>query len=133
MGVIDIQWSTSEPTVTLLENRKPDDQLAISSKDYSSRKNNAKRRLDSVIAYLTEPNCRNEQLLTYFGQKSDPCGICDLCLTQKQIGSKFNLKKRCLFVLRQTFIHGGNFPSFRRKRNRSKKVLERIVVRWQVN
>ncbi|MBN6038001.1 DNA helicase RecQ [Amycolatopsis sp. 195334CR] len=37
--------------------------------------------LDAMLALCETVECRRVQLLAYFGQKSDPCGNCDTCLT----------------------------------------------------
>ncbi|WP_412540615.1 DNA helicase RecQ [Longispora sp. K20-0274] len=37
--------------------------------------------LDAMLALCETVQCRRVQLLAYFGQKSDPCGNCDTCLT----------------------------------------------------
>jgi ATP-dependent DNA helicase RecQ len=38
------------------------------------------KRLDALIAYCETPQCRRRALLSYFGEDSDPCGNCDICL-----------------------------------------------------
>jgi ATP-dependent DNA helicase RecQ len=38
------------------------------------------RRLDALVNYCESPSCRRMSLLSYFGEKSEPCGNCDVCL-----------------------------------------------------
>ncbi|MDE2447018.1 MAG: DNA helicase RecQ, partial [Alphaproteobacteria bacterium] len=38
------------------------------------------QRLDSLVAYCDAPSCRRMVLLSYFGEESEPCGNCDVCL-----------------------------------------------------
>ena len=38
------------------------------------------KRLDALVAYCETPDCRRQSLLGYFGEFSDPCGNCDVCL-----------------------------------------------------
>ena len=38
------------------------------------------KRLDALISYCEAPACRRRLLLTYFGEQSDSCDNCDLCL-----------------------------------------------------
>ena len=38
------------------------------------------KRLDALVAYCEAPDCRRQALLGYFGEFSDPCGNCDVCL-----------------------------------------------------
>jgi len=48
-------------------------------------KDEAKRRkegyrLSRLVSYAQSGTCRRQQLLDYFGQKTDACGNCDICL-----------------------------------------------------
>ncbi len=38
------------------------------------------KRLDTLVAYCESPTCRRVGLLAYFGELSEPCGNCDMCL-----------------------------------------------------
>jgi len=38
------------------------------------------KRLDALIAYCETPQCRRRAMLAYFGEDSEPCGNCDICL-----------------------------------------------------
>ncbi len=38
------------------------------------------KRLDALIGYCESPECRRRALLSYFGERIDPCGNCDVCL-----------------------------------------------------
>jgi len=38
------------------------------------------KRLDALAAYCEAPECRRQSLLGYFGEHSEPCGNCDVCL-----------------------------------------------------
>jgi ATP-dependent DNA helicase RecQ len=40
-----------------------------------------RRRLNALLALCEAPVCRRQTLLAYFGEASDPCGNCDLCLS----------------------------------------------------
>ena len=44
------------------------------------RRRREHRRLDALVAYCEAPECRRQNLLIYFGEESDPCGNCDVCL-----------------------------------------------------
>jgi ATP-dependent DNA helicase RecQ len=39
-----------------------------------------KQRLNALIALCEAPRCRRQTLLAYFGETTEPCGNCDLCL-----------------------------------------------------
>jgi len=44
------------------------------------RKRREHKRLDALLGYCEAPTCRRAALLEYFGEKSAPCGNCDVCL-----------------------------------------------------
>ncbi len=39
-----------------------------------------KQRLNALIALCEAPRCRRQTLLAYFGETTEPCGNCDLCI-----------------------------------------------------
>ena len=45
-----------------------------------STRRRAHKRLDALIGYCESPTCRRQTLLAYFGEASEPCGNCDVCL-----------------------------------------------------
>ena len=38
------------------------------------------KRMDALVSYCEAPDCRRQILLGYFGEFSEPCGYCDVCL-----------------------------------------------------
>ena len=44
------------------------------------RKRVEHRRLDALLAFTEATDCRKRALLRYFGEETDACGRCDLCL-----------------------------------------------------
>ncbi|TWT05965.1 DNA helicase RecQ [Reyranella sp. CPCC 100927] len=44
------------------------------------RKRIDRQRLNALIALCEAPRCRRQTLLAYFGETSQPCGNCDLCI-----------------------------------------------------
>jgi ATP-dependent DNA helicase RecQ len=48
------------------------------SDEHKRREN---RRLDALVAYCEAPSCRRVSLLAYFGEGSEACGNCDVCLS----------------------------------------------------
>jgi ATP-dependent DNA helicase RecQ len=82
-GILDITWSSSLPSVTLTHERLPDNYLSLSEEVYFSRKENARKKLEAAIGYLTKNECRSSMLIHYFGQEIKPCGKCDVCKIQQ--------------------------------------------------
>ncbi|TGG82440.1 MAG: DNA helicase RecQ [Aphanocapsa feldmannii 277cV] len=46
----------------------------------ADRKRREHKRLDALLGYCEAPSCRRVALLDYFGERSGPCGNCDLCV-----------------------------------------------------
>ena len=44
------------------------------------RRRREHKRLDALVAYCEAPECRRQALLAYFGEFSELCGNCDVCL-----------------------------------------------------
>ena len=44
------------------------------------RKLREHKRLDALLGYCEVPTCRRVALLAYFGEQTQPCGNCDVCL-----------------------------------------------------
>ena len=44
------------------------------------RRRREHKRLDALVAYCEAPECRRQNLLLYFGEETEPCGNCDVCL-----------------------------------------------------
>jgi len=101
MGVMDVAWKSSEPTVTFAAERNPGDHLYLATEKYFDRKEKAFKRLDSLLDYLKDPICRNIQLLNYFSQKGEKCGTCDICQLEKQMLSKIDARKKILSELQE--------------------------------
>ena len=51
----------------------------------TDRKRREHQRLNSLIGYCESPDCRRRPLLAYFGETTEPCGNCDLCLNPVEL------------------------------------------------
>jgi ATP-dependent DNA helicase RecQ len=78
-GVFEINWRHDTPQVTFLEERLPDTHFYLKPEVLKTRKEVAIEKFGVVVKYLTEEKCRSMQLVAYFGQNGEPCGICDVC------------------------------------------------------
>jgi ATP-dependent DNA helicase RecQ len=47
------------------------------------RRRREHKRLDVLVGYCEAPDCRRMALLGYFGEITEPCGNCDVCLDPK--------------------------------------------------
>lgn len=83
-GLYEINWRSDEPQITFLMERLPDTHFNLKPEVLKVRKEVAIEKFSYVIEYLTEFKCRSIQLVAYFGQEGEPCGICDVCkMTRK--------------------------------------------------
>ncbi len=75
------------PLVTFLTERTDAKDISISAENYSDRKKEAEKRLQSVLGYLENTTlCRSRQLLQYFNEpQSKRCGKCDVCIERNKI------------------------------------------------
>jgi ATP-dependent DNA helicase RecQ len=69
------------PVITFLEERLDQKNLLISADRYRFRKENYVKRIGEMLRYAASKSlCRNQFLLSYFGQLDTPrCGRCDVC------------------------------------------------------
>jgi ATP-dependent DNA helicase RecQ len=75
------------PVLTLLEERLDDKNLLISPDRYKFRKERYEKRIGEMLRYASSDTiCRNQFLLSYFGQLDSPrCGRCDVCREEEQL------------------------------------------------
>ena len=60
------------------------------------------QRLDSLVAYADAPSCRRQALLSYFGEESEPCGNCDVCLDPAEMIDGTADARRVIEAVQQT-------------------------------
>ena len=74
------------PYLTYTHERVDTERVALGKEAYDNRRERYIARIKSVLDYAQEENfCRNQILLTYFGEKNTTaCGKCDICLKHKK-------------------------------------------------
>ena len=74
------------PHITFLERRPERVDITFPRSAYADRKRAYEYRLHAMQEYVRATDqCRSIMLLRYFGElKATPCGVCDVCLTEKQ-------------------------------------------------
>ena len=100
----------SKPQLVFLSERADAKRILISDQNYKNLKKAATKRLSKVIAYVeTNNKCRNQQLLSYFGEiDADRCGNCDVCLKRNKVNisaAEFDQILACLKPLLLTKPH----------------------------
>jgi ATP-dependent DNA helicase RecQ len=73
------------PVVTFLEERLDEKNLLISPERYRFRKERYENRIREMVRYASSADiCRNQFLLSYFGELNSPrCGRCDVCVEKR--------------------------------------------------
>jgi ATP-dependent DNA helicase RecQ len=61
-----------------------------------------RRRLDLLIALCEAPRCRRQTLLAYFGEGTEPCGNCDLCVDGVELIDGTILAQKALSAIART-------------------------------
>lgn len=135
LGIIDINWSSSLPTLTFLHERYPDDYLSFNLENYESRKNYEFDRLNLMINLLTINTCRNTQILNYFNQPVDKsCGNCDVCQTNDSILSTKEIEKLIISLIP---IEGTDLYTLSSQincnKNQIKECLQNLILKEILN
>ncbi len=135
LGIIDINWSSSLPTLTFLHERYPDDYLSCNLESYESRKNYEFDRLNLMINLLTINTCRNTQILNYFNQPLDKsCGNCDVCQTNDSILSTKEIEKLIISLIP---IEGTDLYTLSSQincnKNQIKECLQNLILKEILN
>lgn len=74
---------SGKPQLTFISEAVKAAGLSISPANYEERKNIATERMRALLRYANETNvCRSRYLISYFEQKVNNCGICDICLDE---------------------------------------------------
>jgi ATP-dependent DNA helicase RecQ len=66
------------------------------------RRRREHKRLDALVAYCEAPECRRQALLAYFGEFSEPCGNCDVCLDPTSLVDGSDQARLALELVRVT-------------------------------
>lgn len=76
-----------KPQLIYTIERNETERLTFSKEHYGDRKNNAAKRLQTVIDFVyNNEKCRSIQLLEYFGERLDRrCGNCDVCTKRNKL------------------------------------------------
>ncbi|MEL6273786.1 MAG: ATP-dependent DNA helicase RecQ [Bacteroidota bacterium] len=84
-GIIQYRPTKDQPQLVFLRERIDPDNLSFDVATFQFLRERARHRTETMIAYATLPQCRSQQLLTFFGEKEAPlCGQCDICLANRR-------------------------------------------------
>lgn len=83
-SILDYKPASDVPRVLFLMDRPAPQSFTIDRMRYKEREKNAHQRMRAVQEYMTSSACRQKEILEYFGEESEPCGKCDVCLGSKK-------------------------------------------------
>ena len=127
---------SDKPQIQYLTERQDTRHFALSDEVYKDRKEDATKRVQSVIDFVNNDNeCRSVQLLRYFGERiKTRCGKCDVCNIRNQMKINDeeyrNISSIILEELKKRVIPLYETPSLA-KNYLEEKVLE--TVRWMLD
>ena len=83
-GVVSYTPKNEEPQIVFKKNRVPVDDLFLNTNLYNKRKESFIRRVQTMINYTKEMDCRSRFIGNYFGEDdAKDCCLCDNCLRKK--------------------------------------------------
>ncbi len=100
------------PRITYLRDRVEMENVIIPKEVYEYRRAAMEKKIDAVVEYVNnDRECRSQQLLRYFGEKTKhDCGRCDVCVAQAGKPQKSDIEK-ATEALRE-FLSDGKFHEF---------------------
>jgi len=82
-GIIQYAAQNNNPQIIFREGRPAVQDLTLNLTDYNKRKEAFINRVNGIIDYTNTGICRSSYINEYFGDKTPPCGICDVCLAAR--------------------------------------------------
>lgn len=130
-GVVSYIPAKKTPFLIYSRHRVPQERLFLKKEVYDERKTRYEERTAQMLHYAQATEvCRNRILLHYFGEKLERnCGVCDVCLKQKERGldADFEKIKEQIAHLLATEPHTLSLLIKKIKRN-EKKIID--VIRY---
>ncbi|WP_158828286.1 RecQ family ATP-dependent DNA helicase [Mucilaginibacter lacusdianchii] len=84
-AILSYHPQTDKPQVTYLKERLTAGHLLLDKQYFDQRKAVYQQKMEAMLAYASQQQCRSQQLLAYFGEINAPkCGVCDVCLQEKR-------------------------------------------------
>lgn len=107
-GILDFQPVKDKPQIYFMQERRVVDDLNLHMQRIHARKKAYEDRIHAMVSYVeNDKTCRSKLLLTYFDEKESlPCGICDVCIRNRQqlISSQ---QKRVIYEEIKEQLHNG--------------------------
>ncbi len=100
--VLSYLRQTDKPQIFFTRPRTDRVHLLIDQKYIAARKTLMAQKIKAVLTYAESAQCRSISLLEYFGElNATPCGVCDICLSEKKKRDKENSEEKIEYELLQ--------------------------------
>ena len=99
MGVLLYEKKQSTDFITFLSAIQPAETLTFPKEELEIQENRIRNQWTAMENYIHADECREQHLLSYFGQKTEPCGHCDWCL-KNSIGISQTIDKIRVHILK---------------------------------
>lgn len=84
MHVIDFVPRSRSPYIFMLRSRVPRPDIILPKSVYENRRRQMEHRIEAMKRFVfSDDDCRVETMLRYFGEKTSPCGTCDVCRSHR--------------------------------------------------
>ncbi len=102
--IIQFYNANNNTQIQFLVQREDDRTINVRSKSITQRNNQKVAKMEALIHFIKNDSvCRSKQLLTYFGEQNiSDCGICDVCISnknQKRTTNNEEVSKEILMLL----------------------------------
>jgi ATP-dependent DNA helicase RecQ len=134
-GILDVTWKTDMPTITFIHERLPDDYLNLQPEIYAQRKEFAEKRLSAVRNFLQANTCRTTEVLHYFGQTSEDCGICDVCRSKMlhESHATYSTTQNILYFLKEPRTEQECLAEFQISKENLRKTLKTLHLEEKIS
>jgi len=83
-GIVQYVPQKDSPQLFIIKTRLKAEDLQINQSNYKKRKDEYQKRIDAMIQYIGQNDCRSTFIANYFGEENpEDCGVCDNCLQKK--------------------------------------------------
>ena len=134
-GVIDFQMQKDHPQLSFGAYRYNAEDLIFNFELQNFLKDRYKEKVLAMITFVQSPVCKNITLLDYFGEVfKEPCGICDVCLENKNnFTGKENVEECIEYLLNfasdedNSITQLINTPFYKKHRSGMQKALQFLM------
>lgn len=137
-SILAYRPASEDPRIIFLMDRPAPKSFAIDEPRYLAREANAAMKMRAVQEYMTSFNCRQQTILTYFGEEKPPCGRCDICRGSKvklyTEEEKFALLVHIRKIAKNGLVHCDSYLMMwpHNKQNKAFAILQQLHIEKEI-